>query len=108
MRLGRPRAATELMSPRLPKSASPIQIAEPNEPPGRNSGIPRGLTHHLRTSFLSKRGGEAPVVEGRVKSSAHFRDSGLSVKAAILGRSSRQFLPLGLGFRLPRTCCSFV
>ena len=29
MRLGRPRAATELMSPRLPKSASPIQIAEP-------------------------------------------------------------------------------
>ena len=29
MRLGGPRAATELMSPRLPKSASPIQIAEP-------------------------------------------------------------------------------
>ncbi len=29
MRLGRSRAVTELMSPRLPKGASPIHIAEP-------------------------------------------------------------------------------
>src|SRR5713101_4804235 len=53
MRLGRPRAATELMSPRLPKSASPTQIVEPlHRKSSRTSGTVTCCTYPPRRELF--------------------------------------------------------